>query len=525
MIKPILSPIFSPARLLAPIAKNQRLASLLGLFVCAAGTVFGQAYTFTTLAGSGVAGFVEGPGIVAQFNTPVSVTVDSAGNIYVADANNSRIRKITAAGLVSTVPVSVFLPSGVAADSAGNVYVADYGNYVVRKITPGGTVTTLAGSGSPGFTDGAGSAAQFSSAWAVAVDSGGNVYVADQSNNAIRKVTPSGVVTTLAGSRTAGFADSTGAVAKFSSPQGVAVDSDGNVYVADSGNNRIRKISPAGAVSTLAGSGVAGFADGTGNAAQFRTPEGVAVDSSGNIYVADAGNNRVRKISPTGTVSTLAGSATAGYTDGPGDAVQFNGPASVAVDGTGNLYVADTVNNRIRKGILDSGSPVITSPTIVSATRGYPFSYAITATHAPANYAATGLPAGLTIGTSTGIISGTPTQLGTFNTTLSATNSVGTGTTSFAILVTANPQVTSWNGYLLGNPTTFDNLKLPILGKATSQLPALASGSWVGATSTLPSNVVLTTVGSGGDADGNTYTVSSVVPGPVPTQGYISKVS
>ena len=240
-------------------------------------------------------------------------------------------------------------PSGVAVDSAGTVYVADYNNHRIRKISPSGVVSTLAGSGAFGFADGTGTEAKFDQPTGVAVDSAGNVYVADTWNSRIRKISPSGEVSTLAGSGAFGFADGTGTAAKFNYPFGVAVDSSGNVYVADMWNNRIRKITPSGVVSTLAGSGVFGFADGAGTAAKFNEPTGVAVDSAGNVYVADMGNNRIRKITPSGEVSTLAGSGAFGFADGTGTEAKFHYPFGVAVDSSSNVYVADRENHRIRK--------------------------------------------------------------------------------------------------------------------------------------------------------------------------------
>ena len=274
-----------------------------GVVTTLAGSVIYDAY------GQPAAGYADGTGAAAQFGGPQGVTVDSSGAVYVADSSNNRI----------------------------------------RKISPAGVVTTLAGSGVAGYADGTGAAAQFSYPEGVAVDSSGAVYVADSGNNRIRKISPAGVVTTLAGSGVTGYADGTGAAAQFSNPDAVAVDSSGAVYVAEYYNNRIRKISPAGVVTTLAGSAVAGYADGTGAAAQFSGPQGVAVDASGTVYIGDGDNNRIRKISPAGVVTTLAGSGAYGSADGTGTAAQFRGPIGVAVDASGAVYVADINNNLIRK--------------------------------------------------------------------------------------------------------------------------------------------------------------------------------
>ena len=321
--------------------------------------------TVSTLAGS-TQGYTDGTGTSAQFDLPAGVAVDGAGNVYVADEYNHRIRKITASGVVSTLAGSTqgytdgtgtsaqfSYPTGVAVDGAGNVYVADQSNHRIRKITTSGVVSTLAGSAS-GYTDGTGTSAKFAYPTGVAVDGAGNVYVADRYNQRIRKITASGVVSTLAGS-TQGNADGTGTSASFDNPSGVAVDGAGNVYVADRSNHRIRKITTSGVVSTLAGS-TYGYTDGTGTSAQFSYPYGVAVDGAGNVYVADLYNHRIRKITASGVVSTLAGNGTYGYTDGTGTSAQFSYPTGIAVDGAGNVYVGDYVNHRIRKITLSAGS-------------------------------------------------------------------------------------------------------------------------------------------------------------------------
>jgi sugar lactone lactonase YvrE len=317
--------------------------------------------TVVTVAGNGTLGFADGNSADARFYQPTGVALDADGNIYVADAENHRIRRITPTGTVSTLAGSSTngsadgtgadaqfnSPRAVAVDASGNVYVADGVNHKIRKITSAGVVTTLAGSGTSGFADGDGTAAQFYFPKGIAVDGDGNIYVADDINHRIRKITPAGTVSTLAGS-TSGTADGDGAAAQFNSPRGVAVDVSGNVYVADAGNHRIRKITPTGTVSTVAGS-TSGVTDGDVATAKFNEPAGLAVDASGNIYVADDANERIRKITPGGTVSTLAGGFLAGFTDGEGTEAQFNSPTGIALDASGNIYVADRHNHSIRE--------------------------------------------------------------------------------------------------------------------------------------------------------------------------------
>lgn len=323
----------------------------------------------TTLAGGiGVSGSADGTGTAARFNAPEGLAVDASGNVFVADSGNSLIRKISSAGVVTTVAGSVGggrsvdgtgagakfqNPAGLVVDGSGTLWVADFYNHTIRKVTAAGVVTTFAGaSGSSGSVDGTGNAATFDNPYGIAIDPARNIYIADRLNQTIRKVSAAGVVRTLAGlAGVTGSVDGTGSAARFNYPFGVAADASGNVYVADSGNQSIRKITPAGVVTTLAGSnGLIGSADGTGSSARFFSPSGVAVDTSGNLYVADSGNHTIRKITPAGVVTTLAGSPLApGSANGTGSAARFFSPYGVAVDAGGNVLVADSANHLIRK--------------------------------------------------------------------------------------------------------------------------------------------------------------------------------
>jgi sugar lactone lactonase YvrE len=327
-------------------------------------------YTVSTLAGSGMAGFTNGTGGSATFNHPSAVAFDNQGNVYVADSDNNCIRKITASGVVSTLAgtgvagqtdgpgatAQFNWPQGIAVDAQGTVYVADTNNGRIRTITPAGVVSTWAGAAGFGLQDGPVATARFLSPQGLALDQQGTLYIADTYNNRIRKITPQGVVSTVAGSGPSAifppenFADGPGSAAKFYFPGGVAADSQGNLYVADGANHRIRKITAAGIVSTVAG-GVDGYADGSVAQAQFHYPEGVAVDASGVLYIADFGNDCLRRIGTDGQVSTFAGSGgNFGFADGPVATAKFFTPNSIVVSPQATeLYVADLDNQRIRK--------------------------------------------------------------------------------------------------------------------------------------------------------------------------------
>ena len=368
-------------------------AAACGLLIVSSDALRAQSLAFNTLAGYAGHGSVDSIGNGSGFNNPGNIALDAAGNLYVADSDNHTIRRITPAGVASTLAGSPGVsgsadgvgssarfnqPLGVAVDTSGNVYVADSGNHTIRKMTAVGatwSVSTLAGlPGVSGSTDGTGGGALFYEPEGVAVDVGGNLYVADTWNHTIRKVTSSGGVTTLAGSPgNFGSADGVGGSARFYQPQGIAVDSAGTVYVADSANQTIRRVTAGGSVTTLAGSaGSYGSVDGTGTSARFYQPAAVAVDGSGNLYVADYFNSTVRMVTSFGSVTTLAGSAGIyGSADGTNSAASFRGPQGVVASGTVNvaLYVADSGNGTIRT-LTPSGTNWVTATWAGSASAG-----------------------------------------------------------------------------------------------------------------------------------------------------------
>jgi len=311
----------------------------------------------STLAG-GIPGDADGQGTAAKFDTPSHMTMDSQGNIYVSDFSNHKVKIIGPNADVATLAGSTFgfadgtgtlakfeQPTGIVMDEVGNIFVADRNNHRIRKIHPSGEVSTIAG-GEKGFADGIGTAAQFDNPNGLAIDKDANLYVADAGNHKIRKISPLGEVSTVAGSE-AGFEDGTWIDAKFNGPKAIVVDQESNLYVADEKNNSIRKITPDGMVTTLTG-GTEGFQDGVLAEAKFHGPTGLAIDTLGNMYVAEFGNHKIRKIATSGVVSTLAGGEE-GFADGAGDTAQFDSPFGILLAPDGTLYVGDSGNFRIRK--------------------------------------------------------------------------------------------------------------------------------------------------------------------------------
>lgn len=302
-----------------------------------------------------------------QLNTAGDVAFDGAGTLTFSDSGDHVLRAVSPSGAIDTLAgaapragsadgagaaAQFYAPKGIASDAAGNLVVADMFNHTIRMLTPAGVVTTRAGNaGNPGSIDGNGAAARFSYPHDVAVDAAGNLFVSDSFNHTIRRIAPNGNVTTFAGSPGAlGHADGSGSAARFASPDGVAVDADGNVYVADRMNHVLRRISTQGVVTTLAGSpGGFGHADGSGSAARFNAPSDLTIDAAGNLYLLD-GSSMVRRVTPDGVVTTLAGAPVQwGRSDGTGANARFQAPEGITLGSDGNLYVADTQNHAIRR--------------------------------------------------------------------------------------------------------------------------------------------------------------------------------
>jgi hypothetical protein len=337
------------------------------LFSCSKGSKSSPTIvTVSTLAGSGQASYQDGIGVAASFNNPSAVAVSSSGLLYVGDWYNNLIRTID----VSTATVSTFAGTGaqgfvngsaataefwgtanIVFDKLGNLFVADEENNVIREVSVGGTVTTLAGSGAQGYQDGPAASAEFYHPEGMVFDANGDMYVVDGANEVIRKITMlTGMVSTYAGTGAFGYNDGPVASAIFASPYGITIDGSGNLYVADIANNRIRKITVStGMVSTFAGSGAQGLINGPATSAAFYYPGACIFDPQGNMYISELRNNTIRKVTPAGIVSTYAGNGGQGATDGPDSVATFHQPLGLAIDAHGTLYVADEYNSLIRE--------------------------------------------------------------------------------------------------------------------------------------------------------------------------------
>jgi gliding motility-associated-like protein len=414
----------------------------------------------TTFAGSGAPVSVDGLSTAASFDQPSGLGTDITGAVYVTDYGSDAIRKITPAGVVTTIN-GIAPPAGLTLDNQSSVYVSDFQGNVIYKLGVIRNTTVFAGTGSAGNQDGLGGS--FNSPSGLAADAAGNIYVADQQNNSIRMITPAGVIKTIAGSGAIGSANGTGLTASFNNPDGLAVDQQGNVFVADTKNNLVRKISPAGKVTTFAGNGTAGSTDGQGTGAYFNYPTGLAFDNYGDLFVADFKNDAIRKIDPSGKVTTVAGTGTAGSVNGIGTAASFNGPLSLAFDATGNLYITDFLNNLVRKITL-------TGYTIDKQ-----------------------LPAGLTFDPKTGIISGTPaTASPPTDYTVTAYNAGGRNSTVVNMSVTATallPSVITFPPL----PVAANNIIMPGASSTNTETPIIYTSSNPAVAIVLPDGTILLT--------------------------------
>jgi uncharacterized repeat protein (TIGR01451 family) len=324
-----------------------------------------------------------GLGVFGLLNAPAGVARDSAGNTYIADTNNNRVRRVDASGIITTVAgtgvtgfsgdggaatsAQLITPQAVTLDAAGNLYVADSGNLRIRKVDASGNISTVAGNGEPGYSGDGGpaTAAQLVPAYGLAADSSGNLYVADSSNSVIRKIDSSGIITTVAGNGTAGFSGDGGAAtgAEVQNPYSVAVDATGNLYIADTSNQRIRKVDSSGIITTIAGTGACCDSGdgGAATSAQLDYPVGVAVDAAGNLYITGNGDGRVRIVNAAGIITTIAGSGNIGYSGDGGlaSAAAMRNPLGLAADASGVVAVADQGNNAVRLLVPEGTRPVL----------------------------------------------------------------------------------------------------------------------------------------------------------------------
>lgn len=333
-----------------------------------------RSQTITTTAGNGTFGYSGdgGSATTAAINTPQATAIDRAGNIYIADLYNNRIRKVDTFGIITTIAGTSTVGYGgdggpatataiqsvtdIIVDRWGNIYFTDYNAGSIRKITVAGIISTFAGTNTPGYSgDGSpATAAQLSAPDGLACDTLGNIFIADRNNNRIRKVATSGIITTITGTGSIGFSGDSGlaTAANLNKPTSIAISTNGNLYITDQGNNRIRKVDPFGVITTVAGNGTLGFSGDGGSAtnALLQYPQGIDIDQFDNLYIADVGNHRIRKVNSAGIITTIAGTTSFGYSGdgGPATAAKMDLPSDVTVDPSGVIYIADRRNSRIR---------------------------------------------------------------------------------------------------------------------------------------------------------------------------------
>jgi len=425
-----------------------------------------HAQIITTYAGNGAPGYMgdNSPATNAELGNPVGgVAIDASGNLYIADVNNYCVRKVSAAGVITTfaggspatatgdggpaTAAYIKTPHAVAVDAAGNVYIADQNN-LIRKVTVStGIITTVAGNGASAATGDGGpaTAASINQPQALAIDASGNIYIADYGNNKIRLVTAStGKISTFAGNGTPGSTGdgSPATAAELKGPSGLAIDAAGNVYISDLGNSKIREVLKSnGNIIAYAGNGTAGpTGDGMmATAVEFNSPAGLAIDISGSLYVADAANNRIRRVSAaSGIVTTVVGNGSPAYLgdNGPATAAEISDPVSITFDATGNMFISDAYNNRIRKVTPIHSIEVLGSNTTVCVTKTSNLSDVVTGgTWSSSNTIVA------TVGSSSGVVTGVGTGTATisYKTTTDGASATVTVTTCKTAVSTASP--------------------------------------------------------------------------------------
>jgi sugar lactone lactonase YvrE len=355
--------------------KKKQLISIASFVILSFGiTNYSEAQNIETIAGNGVMGYSGdgGQATAAEIHNPDFMAIDAVGNVYVTDYYNYVIRKITPAGIISTfagtgspgfsgdggqaTAASFDDPLGIAIDAAGNIYMSDELNNRIRKINSSGVITTIGGNGTAGFSGDGGQATNAELSWpaGLAFDASGNLYIGDYANSAIRKITPAGIITTVAGNGVRGFSGDGGqaTAAEMNLIHGLVTDAAGNIYFDDFNNNRVRKVTPAGIITTIVGNGVGGFSGdgGPATAAELNTATGIDIDAAGNLYIADYSNSAIRMVNTSGIISTIAGNNIAGYSGdgGPATAAELNYAYATILDHSGNIYISDAGNMRLR---------------------------------------------------------------------------------------------------------------------------------------------------------------------------------
>ena len=472
----------------------------------------------TTIAGNGTLGFY-GDGSTAssaELNSPQSVAVDNSGNIYITDAGNNRIRKIDTSGIINTIAgngtagwsgdggaataASLFTPNSIAIDHLGNIYFTDGGNNVIRKINNSGIISTIGGDNYSGFSGDGGpaTAAEIANPVGIKVDNIGNIYFCDLNNNRIRKIDTSGIISTIAGTGTAGYnGDDTAAVgAELNTPTGLGIDGAGDIYIADGGNNRVRMVNTSGIISTVAGNGISGYG-GEGlvaTATELYTPCAVEVDTIGNIYITMGGAGcRIRKVNTLGVITTIAGNGTPGWSGDGGAATvaEINWAWGLAVDQSENVYIADNYNSRVRKVTPQIYLPIISGDSSVCVGSTLTFTTTVTG----GTWSAYNSHASISVG---GIVTGI--SFGTDTIAYTVTGSCGSQMVTKVITINPLP-----NAGIISGPNTI------CMGSTATLSDSLSGGVWSSsdvAHATVSGSGVVTSVAAGSSSI--SYTVTNV---------------